>query len=154
MSLLITETEKGAPCIIINNHKFRHKTVIKSGDIRWSCTSKSCKAMCLTDGEMSQLLGMTNEHNHPGMTTEAVEATVFKAACKRQAVEALGVQPKVIIRSHLGSAAAADNSVIINDANRISINTRKAIYRARRKLLSQRRPDSADGVRVDTISEV
>ena len=139
VDFVLTETEKGAPCIVIKDHRYRKKIVLKSGDIRWCCTVKNCKAMCLSDMKKTKILSIKDVHNHEGYNKQTLDGKVMRATCKRKAVDAMSTQPKKIVRTHLRENSNCD--VDVSDVN----NTKQAMYRARRKVLPPL-PKSVDEV--------
>ncbi|KAG8266405.1 hypothetical protein J6590_075589 [Homalodisca vitripennis] len=64
MSFKIEHTTKGKPCILYDDHKYRHFRVLKNGDVSWRCLGKTCNASIRSDAEVT-VVSVTND-KHTG----------------------------------------------------------------------------------------
>jgi len=92
---------------------------------KWLCTTKTCYASILTNGEYVH--ETINEHNHAENSEQSIERQVLREDCKRKSNDTICVRPIKIIRTEL---VGNDHSEI---EHRDCRSIRKAMYDKRRK---------------------
>ena len=125
-----TVSQRGNAQIICENYKFSFNYVLSSGETRWRCTLKSCKAFLLTVGEgKGRTLSSGNfQHNHVKNSDRVLQRQHLSALAKRKAVEEPYDRPSKILCSVLQSDS---ENIKLSDLKCIKEN----MYAARRKLL-------------------
>jgi len=60
------ETEKGKPCILLDDgYKYREYKVLKNlGSIRYRSTYKNCQSSIYVENYVTKVLSVLNEHKH------------------------------------------------------------------------------------------
>ena len=96
----LTETNKGANSLICDGFRFRVDKALKSKEISWRCTAKSCTARVRTDENGSMIVQQKNTHNHDANDREN-ERHVLRVRAKRKADDYISQRPSKIIRGEL-----------------------------------------------------
>jgi hypothetical protein len=99
---------------------------LKSGDISWRYTLKTCKVRLRTDGESKLEISANTEHNHD-TDARKVERQQIRVSVKRKANNDIAERPSKLIRSELQTGE--EQHLTDNDLKRLSL----AIYKQRRK---------------------
>lgn len=121
-------TTKGVEVIFVNNFKLRKVGVLSSGEKRWRCTIKTCKASCYTMGDENLVIREHEIHNHVPMDSGTMaESYVACGIAKRKAVEDLCENPSKIIKEEFSG----------NDTLSKNLKTkcRRSVSYKRRKML-------------------
>ncbi|KAE8743366.1 hypothetical protein FOCC_FOCC011018, partial [Frankliniella occidentalis] len=135
----VTQTSKGADCLIYDNFKFRRVRRADKTTSTWRCCQRQCAAQLTTDTSLSRILGRRGEHVHGALTDRAKEVVLVSAACKRAQMEALESKPGKILKSEFENR----DHVLKSDMKRIA----RRMYRVKQKLLPTRprQPDAGLG---------
>ena len=92
---------KGGEVMFVKNFKFRKVGVLISGEKRWRCCIKNCKAAsighCISIGHDNLVVREHEKHNHVPLDSSSKEAYVLCSAVKRKAVQDLSGKPTKII---------------------------------------------------------
>jgi len=64
MEVNLTETNKGVNSLICDGFRYRVDKVLKSKQISWRCTTKSCSARVRTDENGSMIVQHKNKYKH------------------------------------------------------------------------------------------
>jgi hypothetical protein len=100
MEWSISETNRGKKSLLYDGFTYRIDSLLKSGDISWRCTLKTCKASLRTDGESKLLISANTEHNHD-TDARKVERQQIRISVKRKANNDIAEWPSKLIRSEL-----------------------------------------------------
>jgi len=96
------ETEKGKPCILVEDYKYSEFKVLKKcGNIRYNCTNKNCSASLLVDKDVTKVLSMLNEHTHEVIPKNIISRQIVSSRLKRKCENDLLTRPNKIIRQEL-----------------------------------------------------
>jgi len=96
------ETEKGKPCILVEDYKYSEsKGLKKCGNIRHNCTNKNCSASLLVDKDVTKVLSMLNEHTHEMILKNIISRQIVSSRLKRKYENDLLTRPNKIIRQEL-----------------------------------------------------
>lgn len=119
-------TNKGTPCIILNNSKFSEQRETKEG-VSWRCTHRGCSVTLLTDVAREKLLSVgTRAHIHPSLRENSIQTGILRVACKRKATEIIAeIKPAKLIWQEL---RAIENTASIEHSD-------IAVHRNRRKTM-------------------
>lgn len=95
--ILLCETNKGVPCLIVDKlYKFRRVGVLKDCIVKWRCTSKNCPSKCFTKTDNTLVEEEESlQHNHYGMSACKFERHVIHISCKKKAAEDIFVPPSL-----------------------------------------------------------
>jgi len=126
MEVNLTETNKGAKSLICDGFRYRVDKVLKSKEISWRCTAKSCSARVRTDENGSMIVQQKNTHNHDVNDREN-QRHVLRVRAKRKADDDISQRPSKIIRGELKTMT--EEHLQTSDLKYVS----KAIDRKRRK---------------------
>ncbi|GLV37773.1 hypothetical protein CBL_06525 [Carabus blaptoides fortunei] len=83
MSLEFIYGERGNTLLKHGNYKYTFGNNLKNGNTRWRCTTKTCRAMLLTDLNRHKLLETRGEHNHQTDVTKFKRQILINAAKKK-----------------------------------------------------------------------
>lgn len=97
MDFKISETNKGKKSLIHDSYVFRIDNVLKSSDISWRCSNRSCKARLRTD---SAIIPVNMSHNHD-IDERKVERQQLRTQVKRKGADDLTARPSRVIRQEL-----------------------------------------------------
>lgn len=123
-----TVSQRGNTQIICNNYKFSFNRVLLSGETRWRCIQKNCKAVLLTIGQGTGRTASSGnvDHNHENISDRVLQRQHISAAAKRKATNDLCERPSKILCSILPNN---DKNLQISDLKCVKEN----MYNARRK---------------------
>lgn len=67
MTLIIEQTNKGKPCLVIGKYKYRESYKSKGGDVTWRCLAKTCGASVKTNAARTEIVSHEDVHTgtHP-----------------------------------------------------------------------------------------
>lgn len=88
----ITTTNRGKPCLILENYRFKCARVTKTTK-EWRCTTDRFKARCTTDLDTTIVIHSSTCHNHSSMTAEDKENHKIRQFCKRKATDDISARP-------------------------------------------------------------
>jgi hypothetical protein len=98
MEWSISETNRGKKSLLYDGFTYRIDSLLKSGDISWRCTLKTCKARLRTESKL--LISANTEHNHD-TDARKVERQQIHVSVKRKANNDIAERPSKLIRSEL-----------------------------------------------------
>lgn len=123
----IISSEKGKTLLVLDEHKFREKKILKSGETFWTCTVSSCNAKVFTIGPEKLISRKETVHNHE-KDVKKLNRQIVSVASKRKATENITERPSKII-----------HSVIRENSDTIHSLTRKDITYIRNNMYYKRR---------------
>lgn len=123
-------SQRGKALIVLDNHKFNEYRKLASGEIKWRCVNRKCKAYLQTVGEAGGRIITTSDrqHNHEAISEHILQRHAVAATAKRKAVEDICEKPSKIIHSCINDAHP---DLQVDDLKYI----KKRMYNARRKTL-------------------
>ncbi|GFR63693.1 hypothetical protein ElyMa_005489300 [Elysia marginata] len=116
----ITTTNRGKPCFILENYRFKCARVTKTTK-EWRCTTDRCKARCTTDLDTTIVIHSSTCHNHSSMTAEDKEKHKIRQFCKRKATDDISARPSKIVCSELRSTESLDYTHVKGIKNAIHL---------------------------------
>ncbi|XP_022160431.1 uncharacterized protein LOC111026623 [Myzus persicae] len=123
------ETEKGKPCILVEDYKYSEFKVLKKcGNIRYNCTNKNCSASLLVDKDVTKVLSMLNEHTHDVIPKNIISRQIVSSRLKRKCENDFLTRLNKIIRQELRNTEN-DIQPVYSDIKL----WRKSMYDKRRK---------------------
>ena len=127
MDLKFTETSKGKPAALLDDHLFRLMSESKSSRT-WRCTQKDCKVRFTTSLNSTDILhGMTSDCHGKAEDSVSLKKLQLRQSCKRKAEDDLTERPRKII-------VTEGQSMETDGLNQRDIdNVRKAMWRQNRK---------------------
>ena len=96
----LSETEKGKKSLIHDGYTYRIDRILKSSEISWRCTVKTCKGRLRTDDSCTTIISGTSIHSHD-IESKKVEFQAIRASVKRKAFDDISTRPMKIVRSEL-----------------------------------------------------
>lgn len=127
MEFVLTTSNKGRPCIVLNGYKFTFKRTMKNNLSSWYCTNKMCSCSIETDSKNENIVNVKGTHNHPGLPNHSVERHILRNACKRIAKEQSQPLSKP---SKLMKKEFLSKNYTLNQSDKKSI--QEAVYRVKR----------------------
>ena len=127
MDFKISETNKGKKSLIYESYVFRIDNVLKSSDISWRCTNRTCKARLRTDSAMSTIVPVNLSHSHDA-DERKVERQQLRTLVKRKGADDRTARPSKIIQTELQKFE--EQSLQHKDMKSIA----QSLYRERRKV--------------------
>jgi hypothetical protein len=127
MEVTHTETNRGQPAIVVDGILYRIRNTLKSGDVVYRCTAKSCKMSITTDKDGTRVLKAKNQHTcESSQSDRKTEALRIRSRNKSGDITK---RPSHIIRTALQTMD--EQTLQSADIKNVA----KAVYRERRKKL-------------------
>ncbi|KAL4153054.1 hypothetical protein QTP88_000887 [Uroleucon formosanum] len=115
---------------IISNFKFRKiNRPLSSGEVKWRCTVKTCRAFLKTVGDDDRITEQSLNHNHESLSDQNLQKQFVTGIVKRKATEDICTKPSKIFCN--GIKNIPTEQLQVSDVRNIKRN----IYNARRKIL-------------------
>ena len=99
MDFKISETNKMQQSLIYESFVFRIDNVLKSSDISWWCTNRSCKARLRTDSAISTIIPINLSHSHD-INERKVERQQLRTLVKQKGARILYMDTRTGILYH------------------------------------------------------
>lgn len=93
MDTKIITSEKGKPLLLLNGFKFQKKKELKSGEMFWTRSNKSCNAKVFTLGHENFISRSNDDHNHE-VNSKQLHRQIVSCASKREAEEDICEHPE------------------------------------------------------------
>lgn len=139
ISIETISSERGGLMIFYGNYKYNFYRKLASGETKWRCRAKGCRAVIYTVGAELLISKMDVHHSHERPDPSSSQKAIVSAAAKREASEEISLPPKRIIQ-HVLAKAANCSELDVDSIN----NVKKCIYRQKRKKYPKL-PMSCDG---------
>ncbi|KAF0712045.1 RT RNaseH 2 domain-containing protein [Aphis craccivora] len=115
---------------IISNFKFRKiNWRLSSGEVKWRCTVKTCRAFLKTVEDDDRITEQSLNHNHESMSDQNYQKQFVTGVVKRKVTEDICTKPNKIFCN--GIKNIATEHLQVSDVRNIKRN----IYNAKRKIL-------------------
>ena len=119
-------TNKGNPAIIFEGFLFWKQRISKKNEVTWRCNVRTCKTSVKTDYDVTHILKMSTEHNHPA-SERKVERHEIRKRVQAVAATSLNERPSTMIRQVLQTSN--EDNLERSDLKSLTM----AAYRTRRK---------------------
>ena len=137
-----TLSKRGKEVLVVQNYKFSFHQKLASGESRWKCVNRTCRAYLITVGESSRKKEKCIlEHNHEEIEMHILQRQDVSATAKRKAIENLSERPLKIV---CASVSENHKNLQIDDVKSIKLSA----YRARRRLIPRPTGDTTKKTRV------
>lgn len=130
LSCQVVFSARGQRLLVLSGYEFCFHKTLKSGLARWKCAFKTCKShlKTLCKDDFTVVEG-SEGHNHQNEDESTIMKKDLQNNLKRKAVEDICERPSKLIHHELRTASTQDFTTSH------VIQFRKAIYKARRKIL-------------------
>lgn len=112
MKTFVSLSERGKPVIIVDSVKFTKHRELKTGEICWRCSDRSCKAKVYTVGSENKILRSEMEHIHKKKLIK-LNGQIISASGRQKAIDGISEKPSKIIRSAVKENTGQLNTMTI-----------------------------------------